>query len=188
MSSRKVTLLLVAAVVALGTVFTVRGLMAPGAPAPASPQAVVQTTEIAAAARDLPRFNRQPHFRHAAFPIGNPRMQRREALFCRSRMRLRNSRMFVRGISISFNSKGDGTPQSFTFVSSIIISRGHSRQFAILGSDSGVSASASPTVHLEEGVSIAIADPTRASLSVRRRPSSWRSRAPVFLWQQSHSK
>lgn len=53
MPARKITLLLVAAVIAIGTVVAVRGLMTPEATAPA-PQAVVQTTEVAVAARDLP--------------------------------------------------------------------------------------------------------------------------------------
>ena len=53
MASRKVTLLLAAAVVAVGTVFAVRGLMSPEG---GSPDAVVavQSTEVAVAVRDLP--------------------------------------------------------------------------------------------------------------------------------------
>ncbi len=53
MQSRKALLLLVAAVIGLGTVFAARGLLTPEAQAPEA-QAIVQTTEIAAAARDLP--------------------------------------------------------------------------------------------------------------------------------------
>jgi pilus assembly protein CpaB len=53
MPPRKITLLLVAAVIGLITVFAARGLMAPEAPPPEA-QAVVQITEIAAASRDLP--------------------------------------------------------------------------------------------------------------------------------------
>ncbi len=52
MASRKVTLLLAAAVVAVGTVFVVRSLMTPEA----TPDKIVavQSTEVAVAARDLP--------------------------------------------------------------------------------------------------------------------------------------
>src|SRR6185437_998496 len=53
MPARKVTLLLIAAVIAIGTVIAVRSSMTPESTAPA-PQVVVQTTEIAAAAHDLP--------------------------------------------------------------------------------------------------------------------------------------
>jgi pilus assembly protein CpaB len=52
MATRKVTLLLIAAVVALGTVFVVHGMMTPEAQAPEQP--AIQITEIAAAAHDLP--------------------------------------------------------------------------------------------------------------------------------------
>jgi pilus assembly protein CpaB len=54
MASRKITLLLAAAVIALGTVFAVRGLMTPEAPAPNQPQPVAQAIEVVVAARDLP--------------------------------------------------------------------------------------------------------------------------------------
>ena len=53
MASRKITLLLTAALIALGTVFVVRSLMTPEAPV-VSQQAVAELPEIAAAARDLP--------------------------------------------------------------------------------------------------------------------------------------
>ena len=53
MQPRKALLLLVAAIIGLGTVVATRGLMTPDAPPPEA-QAIVQTTEIAAAARDLP--------------------------------------------------------------------------------------------------------------------------------------
>ena len=53
MASRKVTLLLAAAVVAVGTVFAVRGLMAPEGGTPDKIVAV-QSTEVAVAVRDLP--------------------------------------------------------------------------------------------------------------------------------------
>lgn len=53
MATRKITLLLTAAVIALGVVFAVRNMMTGEAVAPAQ-QPAVQTTEIAAAARDLP--------------------------------------------------------------------------------------------------------------------------------------
>jgi len=52
MVPRKIALLLAAGLVALVTVFVVRSMMTPEAPPPETP--VVQTTEIAAAARDLP--------------------------------------------------------------------------------------------------------------------------------------
>ncbi|MFA4995261.1 MAG: Flp pilus assembly protein CpaB [Bdellovibrionales bacterium] len=52
MASRKITLLLAAAVVAIGTVFVVRGMMAPEDGAPK--HVAVQTNEVAVAARDLP--------------------------------------------------------------------------------------------------------------------------------------
>jgi pilus assembly protein CpaB len=53
MATRKITLLLAAAVIALGTVFVVRSLMTPEE-VPQEQAPVVQTTEIAVAARDLP--------------------------------------------------------------------------------------------------------------------------------------
>src|SRR5271154_1083414 len=53
MPTRKMTLLIVAAIIAIGTVLAARSLMTPEATAPA-PQAVVQTTQVAVAARDLP--------------------------------------------------------------------------------------------------------------------------------------
>ena len=53
MPQRKITLLLIAALIGLGTIFAARGLMTPEAPPPEA-QAVIQITEIAAAARDLP--------------------------------------------------------------------------------------------------------------------------------------
>lgn len=53
MGTRKITLLLAAAVIALVTVFAVRSLMTPEE-VPQAQAPVVQTTEIAAAARDLP--------------------------------------------------------------------------------------------------------------------------------------
>jgi pilus assembly protein CpaB len=53
MASRKITLLLAAAVIALGTVFAVRNLLGPEPAAPGK-QVLVQTTEVAVAARDLP--------------------------------------------------------------------------------------------------------------------------------------
>ena len=52
MGSRKITLLLIAALVAIGTVFAVHSMIAT-APAPVETP-VIQTTEIAAASRDLP--------------------------------------------------------------------------------------------------------------------------------------
>jgi pilus assembly protein CpaB len=54
MASRKITLLLAAAVLALGTVFVLRQMMTPEVVATEQPKAVVETTEIAVAARDLP--------------------------------------------------------------------------------------------------------------------------------------
>ncbi len=53
MASRKITLLLAAAIVALSTVFVVRTMMTPETAAP-SQEPVVQLPEIAAATRDLP--------------------------------------------------------------------------------------------------------------------------------------
>src|SRR5579862_636063 len=53
MPTRKILLLLVAAIVGLGTVFAARTMMQPP-PAPAQEQPAVQSTEVAAAARDLP--------------------------------------------------------------------------------------------------------------------------------------
>ncbi|MDR3450031.1 MAG: Flp pilus assembly protein CpaB [Alphaproteobacteria bacterium] len=53
MASRKVTLLLVAGVVAIGTVMAARGLMQP-TPEAQQTAPVIQTTQIAAASRDLP--------------------------------------------------------------------------------------------------------------------------------------
>ena len=53
MQPRKALLLLVAAIIGLGTVFAARGLLSPEAQTPEA-QAIVQTTEIVAAARDLP--------------------------------------------------------------------------------------------------------------------------------------
>jgi pilus assembly protein CpaB len=53
MASRKITLLLIAAVVGLGTVFVARNLM-PNVTAPTEQAPVIQITEVAAAARDLP--------------------------------------------------------------------------------------------------------------------------------------
>lgn len=52
MAPRKIILLLLAAVIALGTVFAVRGMMSSETPTEQAP--VVQTTEIAVATRDLP--------------------------------------------------------------------------------------------------------------------------------------
>lgn len=53
MASRKITLLLVAGVIALGTVFAVRNLAQPPAP-PVAQQPVILITEIAAASHDMP--------------------------------------------------------------------------------------------------------------------------------------
>ena len=53
MPTRKALLLLTAAIIGLGTIFIVRGLITQEAPPPEA-EAVVQATEIAAAARDLP--------------------------------------------------------------------------------------------------------------------------------------
>ena len=53
MATRKITLLLAAAVIALGMVFMLRNLTSPETVAPVQ-QPIVQITEIAAAARDLP--------------------------------------------------------------------------------------------------------------------------------------
>ncbi|MDR3425476.1 MAG: Flp pilus assembly protein CpaB [Alphaproteobacteria bacterium] len=54
MATRKIILLLLAAVIALGTVFLVHGMLTPEAVKPAEQQPVAPITEIAAAARDLP--------------------------------------------------------------------------------------------------------------------------------------
>jgi pilus assembly protein CpaB len=53
MASRKITLLLIAAIVGIGTVFVARGLM-PGQQAPIAEAPVIQITEIAAAGHDMP--------------------------------------------------------------------------------------------------------------------------------------
>jgi pilus assembly protein CpaB len=52
MGTRKIILLLIAAIVGFGTIFAARTLMTPPPPAPNQP--VIQMTEIAAAGRDLP--------------------------------------------------------------------------------------------------------------------------------------
>ena len=54
MASRKIILLLIAAVVGIGTMLTVHGLVSPEATGTPAPQAASQILEIAAAARDLP--------------------------------------------------------------------------------------------------------------------------------------